>query len=195
MPARSGTITAENLTKVYRTVVRKPGAAGALQTLLRPEHTDKVAVGGISLRVGEGELLALLGPNGAGKSTTIKMLCGILTPTSGVVEVNGIVPHRDRIANAKRIGVVFGQRTQLWRDLPARTSLEVLRDIYGLSSAQFRARIAELSRILELEEFRPARPGRRHLAGARDRRRDTGDDRRARHADDPVGRGAAHLRS
>jgi ABC-2 type transport system ATP-binding protein len=153
MPARSGTIVAENLTKVYRTVVRKPGASGVLKTLIRPEHADKVAVGGISLRVGQGELLALLGPNGAGKSTTIKMLCGILTPTSGTVEVNGIVPHRDRIANAKRIGVVFGQRTQLWRDLPARTSLEVLRDIYGLSDADFRARIREFNRILELEEF------------------------------------------
>src|ERR1700722_9184852 len=153
MPMPAGTIVAENLTKVYRTVVRKPGAAGALQALIRPDHQDKVAVGGISLRVGQGELLALLGPNGAGKSTTIKMLCGILTPTGGTVEVNGIVPHRDRIANARRIGVVFGQRTQLWRDLPARTSLEVLRDIYGLSSADFQARIAEFNRILELEEF------------------------------------------
>jgi ABC-2 type transport system ATP-binding protein len=153
MPMPAGTIVAENLTKVYRTVVRKPGAAGALKTLIRPQYADKVAVGGISLRVGQGELLALLGPNGAGKSTTIKMLCGILTPTAGTVEVNGIVPHRDRITNAKRIGVVFGQRTQLWRDLPARTSLEVLRDIYGLSSADFQARIAEFNRILELEEF------------------------------------------
>jgi ABC-2 type transport system ATP-binding protein len=153
MPMPAGTIVAENLTKVYRTVVRKPGAAGALKALIRPDHQDKVAVGGISLRVGQGELLALLGPNGAGKSTTIKMLCGILTPTGGSVAVNGIVPYRDRIANARRIGVVFGQRTQLWRDLPARTSLEVLRDIYGLSSADFQARIAEFNRILELGEF------------------------------------------
>src|SRR5258708_11308461 len=153
MPMPAGTIVAESLTKVYRTVVRKPGAAGALKTLIRPEHATKTAVGGVSLRVETGDLLALLGPNGAGKSTTIKMLCGILTPTSGTVEVNGIVPHRDRIANGRRIGVVFGQRTQLWRDLPARTSLEVLRDIYALSDADFQARIAEFNRILELEEF------------------------------------------
>src|ERR1700722_9502592 len=157
MPMPAGTIVAENVTKVYRTVVRQPGAVGAVKALIRPEHQDKVAVGGISLRVGQGELLALLGPNGAGKSTTIKMLCGILSPTSGTVEVNGIVPHDDRIANAKRIGVVFGQRTQLWRDLPARTSLEVLRDIYGLSSADFTARISELNRILELEGLWEAR--------------------------------------
>ena len=153
MPMPAGTIVAENLTKVYRTVVRQPGAVGAVKALIRPDHKDKVAVGGISLHVAQGELLALLGPNGAGKSTTIKMLCGILTPTAGTVEVNGIVPHRDRIANARRIGVVFGQRTQLWRDLPARTSLEVLRDIYGLSDADFQARISEFNRILELEEF------------------------------------------
>src|ERR1700727_2639561 len=151
MPA--GTIVAEGLTKVFHTVARGTGAAGALKSVFRPARVAKVAVDQVSLRVDQGELLALLGPNGAGKSTTIKMLCGILSPTSGTVEVNGIVPHRDRIANAKRIGVVFGQRTQLWRDLPARTSLEVLRDIYGLTGADFTARIREFNRILELEEF------------------------------------------
>ena len=81
------------------------------------------------------------------------MLCGILTPTSGRVEVNGVTPHQDRIANARRIGAVFGQRTQLWRDLPARRSLEVLRDIYGLSAANYQARIKEFDEILELSEF------------------------------------------
>jgi ABC-2 type transport system ATP-binding protein len=152
----SGTIVAEGLTKVFSTVARRPGtrgAAGVLRALLAPERIQKVAVDGITLKVGQGELLALLGPNGAGKSTTIKMLCGILTPTSGRVEVNGITPHADRIANAKLIGAVFGQRSQLWRDLPARTSLEVLRDIYGLSDAGYRDRIREFNRILELEQF------------------------------------------
>ncbi len=151
MPA--GTIVAESLTKVFRTVARRPGVAGALKSIVRPEHVPKVAVDQVSLRVDQGELLALLGPNGAGKSTTIKMLCGILTPTSGRVEVNGITPHDDRIANARQIGAVFGQRSQLWRDLTARQSLEVLRDMYGLRAEDYRDRITEFNRILELEEF------------------------------------------
>jgi len=151
MPA--GTIVAENLTKVCHTVARRPGLGGALQDLVRPERVPKVAVDQVSLRVDPGELLALLGPNGAGKSTTIKMLCGILTPASGRVEVNGITPHKDRIANARRIGAVFGQRSQLWRGLSARQSLEVLRDMDGLRDAEFKERIREFNRILELEQF------------------------------------------
>jgi ABC-2 type transport system ATP-binding protein len=150
---RTGTIVAEGLTKVYRHAVREPGLAGALRSLVAPRRAGKVAVDGIGLRVERGELLALLGPNGAGKSTTIKMLCGILVPTSGQVRVNGLVPHANRVANARRIGVVFGQRSQLWRELPARQSLEVLRDIYGLAGDEYRARIAEFDRILELREF------------------------------------------
>jgi ABC-2 type transport system ATP-binding protein len=144
---------AEGLTKAYRVPVRKPGFADALRSVVAPRYYEKVAVDGIDLRVEPGELLALLGPNGAGKSTTIKMLCGILTPTAGTVTVNGITPHANRTANARRIGVVFGQRSQLWRDLPARQSLEVLRDIYGLSQAEYEERIAEFDQILELSEF------------------------------------------
>ena len=151
MPA--GSIVAEGLTKVFHTVARGTGAGGALRSIIRPERVAKVAVDQVSLRVDEGELLALLGPNGAGKSTTIKMLCGILTPTSGRVEVNGITPHLDRTANARQIGAVFGQRSQLWRDLTARQSLEVLRDMYGLRAADYRQRIREFNRILEIEEF------------------------------------------
>jgi ABC-2 type transport system ATP-binding protein len=149
----SGTIAAEGLTKVYRTTVTEPGLRGALRAVIAPRRADKVAVDAVDLRVEQGELLALLGPNGAGKSTTIKMLCGILTPTSGRVTVNGLVPHADRVANARQIGVVFGQRSQLWRELPARQSLEVLRDIYGLAAGEYRARIAEFDQILELSQF------------------------------------------
>ena len=149
----TGTIVAEGLTKVFHAAARRPGLGGAVKDLVRPRRVPKVAVDQVSLRVEQGELLALLGPNGAGKSTTIKMLCGILTPTSGRVEVNGIVPHADRIANARQIGAVFGQRSQLWRDLTARQSLEVLRDMYGLRDADYRERMKEFNRILELEEF------------------------------------------
>jgi ABC-2 type transport system ATP-binding protein len=149
----AGTIVAQGLTKAYRMPVREPGLAGGLRAVLAPRYTEQVAVAGLDLAVGRGEMLALLGPNGAGKSTTIKMLCGILTPTSGSVMVNGLVPHANRIENARRIGAVFGQRSQLWRDLPARQSLEVLRDIYGLSQAEYDQRVAEFDRILELGAF------------------------------------------
>ncbi|HTU73066.1 MAG TPA: ATP-binding cassette domain-containing protein [Trebonia sp.] len=149
----AGTIVAEQLTKAYRVAIREPGPLGALRGILAPRYAQKVAVDRVDLRVEPGELLALLGPNGAGKSTTIKMLCGILTPTSGTVTVNGITPHRDRVANARKIGVVFGQRSQLWRDLPARKSLEVLRDIYGLTEATYQRRVAEFDQILALREF------------------------------------------
>ena len=144
---------AEGLTKAYRVPVREPGLLGGLRGVVAPRYAEKVAVDGIDLRVGQGELLALLGPNGAGKSTMIKMLCGILTPTSGTVTVSGLTPHADRIANARQIGAVFGQRSQLWRDLPARQSLEVLRDIYGLSERDYRQRVAEFDQILELSQF------------------------------------------
>jgi ABC-2 type transport system ATP-binding protein len=158
MPAGAGTVVAEDLVKVFRTTVRSTGTRSTgLRSFFRPERVAKRAVDGVTLKVEPGELLALLGPNGAGKSTTIKMLCGILTPSSGRVEVNGITPHKDRIANARQIGAVFGQRTQLWRDLPARQSLEVLRDIYGLSAADYQARIKEFDEILELRQFWDAR--------------------------------------
>jgi ABC-2 type transport system ATP-binding protein len=148
-----GTIVVEGLTKVFHTTARRSGFLGAARSLVAPVRVSRTAVDGLSLTVPAGELIALLGPNGAGKSTTIKMLTGILTPSAGRVEVNGAVPHRDRIANAYAVGAVFGQRSQLWRDLPARASLEILRDIYGVSAAAYRARLDEFDRILELRSF------------------------------------------
>ncbi|MDX3522259.1 ATP-binding cassette domain-containing protein [Streptomyces scabiei] len=158
----SAVIEARGLSKVFRTTVRRPGLAGALRSLVSPQRVDKVAVRDVEFSVGRGELLALLGPNGAGKSTTIKMLTGILTPTSGEAVVAGIVPHRDRERNAHNIGAVFGQRTQLWWDLPARDSFEILRDIYGVPDGQFRDRIEEFDGLLELSEFWDTRV--RHLS-------------------------------
>ncbi|MDX3458207.1 ATP-binding cassette domain-containing protein [Streptomyces sp. ME02-8801-2C] len=155
-------ITARNLRKVFRTAIRRPGFAGAVRSLVNPERTVKAAVSDVTFSVGPGELLALLGPNGAGKSTTIKMLTGILVPTSGVARVAGLVPHRDRRRNARTIGAVFGQRTQLWWDLPARESLRILRDIYGVPEAEHRARIREFDEILELRSFWDTRV--RHLS-------------------------------
>ncbi|MFC5807322.1 ABC transporter ATP-binding protein [Streptomyces heilongjiangensis] len=155
-------IEARGLSKVFHTTVRRPGLGGALRSLVSPERVAKVAVRDVDFRVGKGELLALLGPNGAGKSTTIKMLTGILTPTSGEALVAGVVPHRDRERNAHNIGAVFGQRTQLWWDLPARESFAILRDIYGVPEDRYRERIAEFDGLLELSEFWDTRV--RHLS-------------------------------
>ncbi|HZU56825.1 MAG TPA: ATP-binding cassette domain-containing protein [Actinocrinis sp.] len=148
-----GGITAENLTKVFHVSARRPGRFSAVRSLISPQRVARTAVDGVSFQIQPGELVAFLGPNGAGKSTTIKMLTGILTPSSGRVEVNGLVPHRERIANARRVGAVFGQRSQLWWDLPARDSLSVLADIHGVGPELFRERVAAFDRILELSAF------------------------------------------
>ncbi|TYB50850.1 ATP-binding cassette domain-containing protein [Nonomuraea sp. PA05] len=111
------------------------------------------AVRDLSFTVSAGEFVGYLGPNGAGKSTTIKMLCGILTPTSGKVRVAGLDPSRRRTTLARRIGVVFGQRTTLWWDLPLRDSFELIRHLYRIDRAGFRARLDELTQTLDLGEF------------------------------------------
>ncbi|MEE1942159.1 ATP-binding cassette domain-containing protein [Streptomyces sp. TRM 70361] len=161
-PDTTGGIIARGLTKTFRTTVRRPGLTGALRSLVDPLREEKTAVRDVSFEVGRGQLLALLGPNGAGKSTTIKMLTGILTPTSGEARVAGVVPYRERERNARNIGAVFGQRTQLWWDLPARESFAILRDIYGVPEGEHRVRLAEFDSLLELSEFWDTRV--RHLS-------------------------------
>ena len=111
------------------------------------------AVAGISFRVERGELLGYLGPNGAGKSTTIKMLTGILVPSSGRVSVAGLDPSRKRIELARRIGAMFGQRIQLWWDLPLRDSFELLRHIYRVPEERYRAQLGRFREVLELDPF------------------------------------------
>jgi ABC-2 type transport system ATP-binding protein len=120
---------------------------------LRRERHVVNAVNGISFRVERGELLGYLGPNGAGKSTTIKMLTGILVPTSGHVSVAGLEPSRKRIELARRIGAMFGQRIQLWWDLPLHDSFELLRHIYRVPPDRYRERLARLRDVLELDPF------------------------------------------
>src|SRR6202521_3452825 len=125
-------IRAERLTKQFRTLKRKEGVLGALSPLFSRDYEVKDAVREVSFDMQAGELVGYIGPNGAGKSTTIKMLTGILVPTSGNCTVNGIVPWLDRQGNGRQIGVVFGQRTQLYWDLPLIESFELLRAIYGI---------------------------------------------------------------
>ncbi len=146
-------IWVENLTKTFRIAERKNGLTGAFIGLLKRQYRDVHALDGVDFRIEAGELVGYIGPNGAGKSTTIKMLSGILVPTSGRCEVNGLIPWRDRIQHVRRIGVVFGQRTQLWWDLPVIESFELLRDIYRVPQAAFaksRVRLIELLRLHDL---------------------------------------------
>src|ERR1700681_231825 len=134
-------IQTRELRKVFRAVKRYPGAIGALRTLFSREHVDRVAVEGVTMSLEAGELVGYIGPNGAGKSTTIKMLTGILVPTSGDVTVAGLVPYRERRRNARNIGVVFGQRSQLYWDLPLIETFELLRAIYRVKPDRYRANL------------------------------------------------------
>jgi len=144
-------ITLENLCKDFRTLNRKEGLKGSLMDLFSRDYKTVHAVSDVSFDIKQGEITGLLGPNGAGKSTTIKMMTGILKPTSGVVTVNGNIPFKNRTKNAQNIGVVFGQRTQLWWSLPLRESLKLLRDIYYISKKDYDAMLELYSTIVDLE--------------------------------------------
>jgi ABC-2 type transport system ATP-binding protein len=146
-------ITVENLTKSFRVAERVGGAFGAVRSLIRRRYRTVEALKGISFEMAEGELVGLIGPNGAGKSTTIKILCGILEPTSGRCEVGALVPWRERVRHVARIGAVFGQRTQLWWDLPVIESFALLRDIYRVAPDRYRKTSDELIALLDLERI------------------------------------------
>jgi viologen exporter family transport system ATP-binding protein len=146
-------IRADQLTKQFKTLRRKQGALGAIATLFSRDYEVKDAVRDVSFELDSGELVGYIGPNGAGKSTTIKMLTGILVPTSGTCTVNGIVPWADRQGNGRQIGVVFGQRTQLYWDLPLIESFQLLRAIYAVPAAMYERNIREFTELLGLDEF------------------------------------------
>jgi ABC-2 type transport system ATP-binding protein len=146
-------IQTRDLRKVFRTVKRVPGALGALRTVFSRTYEERAAVDGVTMELQTGELVGYIGPNGAGKSTTIKMLTGILVPTSGEVLVGGIVPYEDRKTNGRNIGVVFGQRSQLYWDLALIESFELLRAIYGIPQATYRRNLDEFVNLLQMEEF------------------------------------------
>ncbi|MEU8362675.1 ATP-binding cassette domain-containing protein [Nonomuraea sp. NPDC048882] len=146
-------IRVEGLTKVFRRPRTFSGPLGALHTLVTRQYEEKTAVEDVSFAIDEGEVIGYLGPNGAGKSTTIKMLTGILTPTRGTVEVGGLVPWRDRSANARNVGVVFGQRSQLWWDLPLIESLRLVGSLYDVPAARFETSLRKLRDLLALDDF------------------------------------------
>jgi len=146
-------ILVEELTKTYRIAERSPGAWGAVKGLVRRRWRTVEALAGVSFQLQRGELVGLIGPNGAGKSTTIKILSGILEPTAGRCEVNGLIPWRQRIRHVARIGVVFGQRTQLWWDLPVIEGFNLLRDIYRVPQDRYAATRDELVALLRLDRL------------------------------------------
>lgn len=146
-------INVANLSKQFQRRKKKEGFLGSVRLLLNPEYETITAVNHIAFEVEQGEIIGYIGPNGAGKSTTIKMLAGILVPTGGTIEVCGLDPHRDRKEHARNIGVVFGQRTHLWWDVPVIDSLALLRDIYKVPEARYRSNLALFSDLLGLPEF------------------------------------------
>lgn len=146
-------IEVKNLRKEYRINVKKEGLSGAFINLFKPNYTTKAAVNDISFTIDKGQSIGYIGANGAGKSTTIKMLTGILTPTSGEVFVNGIIPYKNRVKNNMQIGTVFGQRTQLWWDLPVIESYKLLQKIYEVPMNVHKENLKMFTELLELEEL------------------------------------------
>ena len=144
-------ILVEDLVKTFRVAARRAGFLGALAGLARRVHREVRALDGVSFSIEPGELVGYIGPNGAGKSTTIKILSGILVPDSGRCEVLGRVPWRERARYVAEIGVVFGQRTQLWWDLPVVESFDLLRSIYRVGGPSYGRQRDELVALLDLE--------------------------------------------
>lgn len=146
-------IKAENLYKTFKIYDQGDGIRGYLKSFVSREYEEIHAVEGLDLEIDEGEMIGYIGSNGAGKSTSVKMLTGILEPTSGTVEVDGRDPHRHRKKNAMNIGVVFGQKTQLWWDLPVKESFKLLKEIYEVSEEDYKERIEEFDEVLQISEF------------------------------------------
>lgn len=142
-----------NISKTYRVVKRQAGMKNAVKSFFSREYNDIHALKDVSFTIGDGEMVGYIGPNGAGKSTTIKIMCGVLTPDDGVCVVNGRIPYRERVRHVREIGVVFGQRSQLWWDVPVIDSFDLIRDIYRVEETRYRKNVAELTELLDLGEI------------------------------------------
>mgnify|MGYP005790099417 FL=1 len=146
-------IEVNDLCKEYRVAKTGKGIGGAIKSLFHREYTVKEAVRHVNFSVEKGEIVGYIGPNGAGKSTTLKMLSGILIPTSGTVQVGGIVPYERRRENAKRIGVVFGQRSQLYWDLPVSDTFDLYESLYDIPHETFRKNCELFTELLDMGSF------------------------------------------
>ncbi|MDH4198749.1 MAG: ATP-binding cassette domain-containing protein [Spirochaetia bacterium] len=146
-------IEVKDLRKEFKVLKKNPGLAGALRSLFSRNYQIIEAIKDISFSIHQGELVGYVGPNGAGKSTTIKILCGILFPTSGIIKVAGFTPSIDRRKFAMKLGVMFGQRTQLWWDLPVSESFDLLKSIYKIEINAYRKNLEFFNDIFGLSEF------------------------------------------
>jgi len=146
-------IEVKQLTKVFKIPRKEPGLGGAVKGLFHPQYQNKTAVNEINFQLEAGEIVGYIGVNGAGKSTTIKMLTGVLMPTSGSINVLGRDPHKQRVDNAHDIGVVFGQRTQLWWDLALIESLNLIAKIYNVHPVKYKLMLDQFTETLELDEL------------------------------------------
>lgn len=147
----SNIIEIKNITKEFKVLNRREGLKGSLKDLFSRDYKIVRAVDNISMSIRQGEIVGYLGPNGAGKSTTIKMMTGILEPTSGEILVGGNVPYHNRTKNAQEIGVVFGQRSQLWWALPLVESFKILKDIYGVSDEDYENMLTLYKSLVDIE--------------------------------------------
>ena len=143
-------VSVSHLEKTYKIALRGKGLGGAIKGFVKREHREIRALRNLSFTVDTGEILGYIGPNGAGKSTTIKIMSGIMKPDSGECIVDGMIPWKDRIAHVRRIGVVFGQRTQLWWDLPTIESFHLLKKMYAVPESRFKQNLDELTELLQL---------------------------------------------
>lgn len=146
-------IVLEDICKTFRIAKRNAGFGRAVKALFHKEYTYVKALDHISFTIHDGEMVGYIGPNGAGKSSTVKIMSGILTPDSGRCEIDGLVPWKNRVEHVRNIGVVFGQRSQLWWDVPVADSFLLLKDIYKIDNAAFHRNLDELCEILGIGEI------------------------------------------
>lgn len=146
-------IDVQNISKTFKVVKRREGFAGTVAGIFHPQYERKTVVDKVSFQINEGEMVGFIGPNGAGKSTTVKMLSGILYPDSGVINVDGFIPHKDRKNYVAEIGVVIGHKTQISWDLTPLDSYEVIRRIYKIPEKKYKRNLERLTSMLEIEPY------------------------------------------
>ena len=146
-------IELKNVCKTYKILKRGSGMKETLRSFFTKEYTEIKALNNVSFNISKGEIVGYIGPNGAGKSSTVKIMSGILTPDSGECRVNGMVPSKERKEYVKHIGVVFGQRSQLWWDVPVIDSFELLKEIYAIPDSVYKKNLSDLTELLDLKEI------------------------------------------